>query len=1347
MNQETNDPNNFKKVDVTSSEFIKNLNNGQSDPEIVKILTTREYWETEGTTLTDEELAERVKNWVPYDPDAANYVKLLDRFKLDRIKAEIRFLVQTNHLKRIKVKQFFLFRGQVGDAYEKFLKISSRGRATNLLEVVQWNVQYWPKHIQYYGISTLANYYLRVLDYRRVFQIVIVAMTVGAGTTRFFYLENAAKNRTSYVASGKDFCIEPKFDDEQRTLVKASFGKETPFFIDKPILENFSYSDLTELTPRETFSRPSVEYPFIGEVIENPEEWEYPSIPNSEVCAEATQGELRAMNKVLELTNRHYFMPFVEEGAITIEQARDLAVFERLQAVPAPDETETSFYNRDYFLETDEMKNFSPSGISGGTHSHWKTMLPQMQFPNTEFDDILPLFENELTNIKPLQLRQVVQDARLERTIGKFVSGTYFDDSEIDDEFETDVDIEINNELEEDFEEGLNDYDLIEDSFENNSEDDDQENVINAGDEDLEKSNESNNNEDNFISNEVETVNPSIETNNNLENNFNNVPVTEEPVNSEFELWEQAYLGMVNPKKNGIVDPTKHEERMYEVLGQQVMEERTLESDADIGGVSAPIQLKRFEETNTEKEFKDVEVGGNLLWGVFVWVAFYHLYRFRLYFIYSVRKRPEPVLFTRLDHLGRLPGKVHMHEVMGVDGGLESIDKLFAGLQRARGMGVFVPTVLHSVWEAVISPLIPSEVDTWLLKQRNTVTTKLLMRNIQKTEFLRPEPSLAESVLLSPQSKNRYEPRFKIVQKTITALNEKLETLDDENSLEISTLERQLTVQRSKISHIKELKNILPFMNVKSLLKLGLKGLTLIENELSNTPLIAAVQPGRYGLHNLPKGMLIVGDAGNGRSFLARAIASESRLPFFKTESTRFMDPKFGVMRLMSLFRRVRNEAPGILYIRDIDLITVDRERTNSPELIQLTTQFLICFDGYYIGSETRPTQRKIFTLGSVSELERMDPACLRSGRFEWIVNLRKPTLGERKFLFLNNASKGPVKVENNIAWNYFTLMTEGFTNGEVVTIVNNSKLKAIRENTFMHTNESLSEGLSSIFALHENTTVQDTIVGGFFDRLHKDQLENPQSSTYVSPTSTKHIPFRTKCIHLLTSVKNWPKEKPVTNQTVLTMQNIGTSIQPKPSMYSQSLMSGLLDLMAELAFVKQLNRCTPGNSLVAQGTYYGHVALMLNKTVLEIYTCHRFDQFVNPGERASKVIQMLAGTNDWQSLNATTLSKLHKRTKAMRAWYRARPFMERKVATRFTYNRRARIPGYQGTVLTSQYAFMKKQFKARLRELTFVQRPEYSMLASLRGTYGTRGFQTRLQRPVTGPIVQMNEEMLKLRL
>ena len=115
MNQETNDPNNLKKVDVTTSESIaNNINNEKSNPELVKILTTREYWETDGTTLTEtpEQLAERVQNWVPYNPDETNS----DNF-LDRIKAEIRFLVQTNHLKRIKVKQFFLLRGGLDEAY------------------------------------------------------------------------------------------------------------------------------------------------------------------------------------------------------------------------------------------------------------------------------------------------------------------------------------------------------------------------------------------------------------------------------------------------------------------------------------------------------------------------------------------------------------------------------------------------------------------------------------------------------------------------------------------------------------------------------------------------------------------------------------------------------------------------------------------------------------------------------------------------------------------------------------------------------------------------------------------------------------------------------------------------------------------------------------------------------------------------------------------------------------------------------------------------------------------------------------------------------------------------------
>lgn len=110
--------------------------------------------------------------------------------------------------------------------------------------------------------------------------------------------------------------------------------------------------------------------------------------------------------------------------------------------------------------------------------------------------------------------------------------------------------------------------------------------------------------------------------------------------------------------------------------------------------------------------------------------------------------------------------------------------------------------------------------------------------------------------------------------------------------------------------------------------------------------------------------------------------------------------------------------------------------------------------------------------LGLVLELECMDLVCLCFGCFEWIVNLCKLMFGECKFLFFNNVLKSFVKVDNNIVWNYFGLMIEGFINGEVVIIVNNLILKVICENIFMYINELLSEGLSSIFVLYENMIV-----------------------------------------------------------------------------------------------------------------------------------------------------------------------------------------------------------------------------------------------------------------------------------
>lgn len=742
-------------------------------------------------------------------------------------------------------------------------------------------------------------------------------------------------------------------------------------------------------------------------------------------------------------------------------------------------------------------------------------------------------------------------------------------------------------------------------------------------------------------------------------------------------------------------------------------------------------------DSEVTRQFKDLELVGSLLPGLFAWYAAYNLYRFRLHFIYDVRKKPAPVLFTRYDHLGRLPGKVHLKDVMGVDGSGETIEKLFAALQRARGLGIYIPTVLHTMWETSLSQLVPGNVDNWLLNQRN----KFQKPSEAKIEFANREPNLGEKLLTFNDNKLGFDPRFNFFKNAIKKETAKLKTLEDTNSIDLYKKEQQIIGQRQKLEKFEYLSSITKYLNFKALVKLGFKALYAFETELSNAPIIAAMKPGRYGLTTLPKGMLLVGGAGNGRSFLARALASETRLPFFKTESNRFIDPKFGVIRLMSLFRRVRNEAPGILYIRDIDLITVDRERTNSPELIQLTTQFLICFDGYYIGSETRPTQRKIFTLGSVSDLSRMDPACLRSGRFEWIVNLRNPILGERKFLLEKKAAASKMQIEANIAWNYFGLMTEGFTNAEVISIINNSTLMAIRNETFIHTNESLNESFRNIFNLQRNNTVAKVKDYSFFTTLHRNYINNATSVNYEQLGTVR--PFRTKCTHLLQMVKTWNPTTPPNGSTLLTMKNFGLTLQTEPTNYSQKLISELVDFMSESAFIYQLRRCSPDNSFVTNTSYCEHLSQTLNKTFVTGFKIYNLERQMQPS--INTVFTAMKGTN-WQNVEKANLSTLHERTVLLRKWYKQRMFCEltkpkRIQVAQFGYNRQAQLTQQSST------QYFKNKIKGRLRESTNQYRTEYAVFGTIRGTYGTRGFQTRLQRPTTGPINQSSRDFLELQL
>lgn len=1247
MNQENINPNNLKKVIIPFHEFIANkVREDAMEPnqEILGILLKLEDWETNyaGVMESPTELSERVKTWVPYEAKKDQPVFT----GVGRIKYEMIYVLKNVQLNITKAfYQFAVLNAVAVRQYEKGLKLTSRGRATDIAGVIQWNIQYWPQYFKYYGLSGINNYLLSVLDYRRVFQIILVGMTIGAGVTRFTMIDRLTKQtKTISGISAKSFSIQPKTDEDQLLMFKAALGKKAEKVGEQVALVN--YIDpyrLTELEFRNGDNEEISEYPYIGEIVKTDnEDWEHPELPTYEAILNLEKHDLEAIQEAEQILMEEQLGNLIETGAIEEDEIEPTITFNVFEN---PDTQEKKIFEE--IFQEGYVKNISTTGITSGTTPDWKVLMPKWETKHLELDDVSQLFEPEASQVRSEQIQKTVSDLERENLIGKITSSTYAKTSNFEPEDLSEIEIE------------------------------------------------------------------------------------------DTDDWDQFYE---NLKRFNQSDLETNEKDLHEYFAQLSMEDR---GNGEYLGTET--SLKRLYESDPKEQFKDLELVGMLLPSLFTWYAAYNLYRFRLHYIYDVRKKPEPILYTRLDHLGRLQGKVNLHEVVGVDGNGEAFDKLFAALQRARGMGIYLPTVLLTVWESTISPYIPGAIDHWLLNQRNKMKMRFFADQPKKMGFLTPEPTLAQKLLADPDKPNGYESRFNLLKTGIYKTNETLNKLESSNSKTVSILDLNLTETGQKLEKMKIFQPLIPVMKVKAILRVLFKTIQFIETELSNSPVIAGLKPGIYSFNNLPKGMLLVGDAGNGRSFLARAIASESRLPFFKTESTRFMDAKFGVMRLMSLFRRVRNEAPGILYIRDIDLITVDRERTNSPELIQLTTQFLICFDGYYIGSEARPTQRKIFTLGSVSDISRMDPACLRSGRFEWVVNLRKPMLGERKFLLLNKASQSPVQIDPTVAWNYFGLMTEGFTNAEVVSIVNNSTLQAIRKNTFVHTNESLHEGLNNIFDLRWNQKLVTKVEEGFFNELHLNAVNKAKNKTLQYGQTANERPFKTKCIHLLTSVKNWGTPNKEKGETILTMQNLGMSIQPKVGDYSQGLISELVDFMAEAAFIRQLQLNSPTNTFVTQTSYCGHLGERLNKTFMTGYLIYRLDAFTSNKNARIEQLKTYASLKNWEELDSLGLKDLRQRTNIFTKWYQDRNFCELKPHERIATNRFGYNPKYRSTTASMEH--FKQQIKARLNEFTNQSRTEYAQLPTIRGTYGGRGFDTILQRPMTGPITQISQELLMLEL
>ncbi len=190
----------------------------------------------------------------------------------------------------------------------------------------------------------------------------------------------------------------------------------------------------------------------------------------------------------------------------------------------------------------------------------------------------------------------------------------------------------------------------------------------------------------------------------------------------------------------------------------------------------------------------------------------------------------------------------------------------------------------------------------------------------------------------------------------------------------------------------------------------------------------------------IPKGVLLVGPPGTGKTLMAKAVAGEAGVTFFKLSGADFVEMFVGVgaARVRDLFKQAREKAPSIIFIDELDAIGKSRAASLSTndEREQTLNQLLVEMDGF-------DTQTGVILLAATNRPEILDPALLRPGRFDRQVLVDKPDLlGREEILRIH--SKG-VKLDSELSLKDVAKSTPGFVGADLANIVNEAALLAVR--------------------------------------------------------------------------------------------------------------------------------------------------------------------------------------------------------------------------------------------------------------------------------------------------------------
>ncbi len=221
--------------------------------------------------------------------------------------------------------------------------------------------------------------------------------------------------------------------------------------------------------------------------------------------------------------------------------------------------------------------------------------------------------------------------------------------------------------------------------------------------------------------------------------------------------------------------------------------------------------------------------------------------------------------------------------------------------------------------------------------------------------------------------------------------------------------------------------------------------------------------PGKYreiGAH-MPKGVLLVGPPGTGKTMLAKAVAGEANVPFFSMSGSEFVEMfvGMGASKVRDLFKQAKEKAPCIVFIDEIDAIGQKRNSGaygSNDEREQTLNQLLTEMDGF-------EENTGVIILAATNRPESLDPALTRPGRFDRRVPVELPDLKGREDILKVHAKK--VKVAEDVDWNKVARMAAGASGAELANIVNEAALRAVRDGRRFATQSDLEESIEVVIA------------------------------------------------------------------------------------------------------------------------------------------------------------------------------------------------------------------------------------------------------------------------------------------